>query len=345
MIVSRSPLRITLGGGGTDLPSYYREHGGFIFAMGIDQYVTVMVNRPAVGAGVRVSHRRTESVALAAELEHALAREALRHYGIEDRIEVASTADLPDGTGLGSSGAYLVALLAALRAELGEPHSRGAVAADACHIEMDVLGQPVGKQDPYMSAYGGLTVLDIARDGAVSVRTVMPPGDAVAALVANTHLYYTGVRRSAAEVLRDQDAAMTREAPTRSDGEVAESLHRINELGHRILAAVEAGDVDGWGRLMHEHWEQKKRLSRRVSLSEVDALYEHVRAEYGVLGGKIAGAGGGGFLALYCPGDHQRLEAFMRERGMPRLRYDVASAGVRVLVGPEAEAVAVAGER
>jgi D-glycero-alpha-D-manno-heptose-7-phosphate kinase len=344
MIITRSPLRVTLGGGGTDLPSYYREHGGFIFAMGIDQYVSVMVNRPSVGAGVRVSHRRTESVARTSELEHDLAREALRHHGIGDRIEVSSTADLPDGTGLGSSGAYLVSLLAALRAEAGEPFSPGGVAADACHIEMDVLGQPVGKQDPYMAAYGGLTVLDIARDGAVSMRAVVPPGDAVTALVANTHLYYTGVRRSAAEVLKDQDAAMTRAAPTRSDAEVADSLHRIKELGHRILEAVEGGNVDGWGRLMHEHWENKKRLSRRVSLTEVDALYEHVRAEYGVLGGKIAGAGGGGFLALYCPVDHARLEAFMHGRGMPRLHYDLSPEGVRVLAGPEPEAVGV-GER
>jgi D-glycero-alpha-D-manno-heptose-7-phosphate kinase len=335
MIVTRTPLRITLGGGGTDLPSYYGEHGGFVFAMGIDKYMYVVVNRPAVDRLVRLRYSRSETVARSADLEHDLAREALLHHGIEDRMEVSSLADLPGGTGLGSSGAYLVGLLAALRRERGMEWTRELLAEEACTLELDVLGKRVGKQDQYMAAFGGLTVLEIARDGKVAVRSVALGPAALEAMVANTHLYYTGVQRSAAEVLRDQDAALARgrraSGRPEPDGVVAESLHRIKELGHRILATLEAEDVDGWGRLLNEHWEHKKRLSPRISLSAVDELYDHVRAEYGVLGGKIAGAGGGGFLMLYAPAGHGRLESFMASRGMPRLRYALAPVGVEVV--------------
>jgi D-glycero-alpha-D-manno-heptose-7-phosphate kinase len=335
MIVTRTPLRITLGGGGTDLPSYYRDHGGFVFAMGIDQYVHVMLNRPPLDRGVRVRHGRSEMVTTVAELEHDLARVALSHHGIEDRIDLSSMADLPEGTGLGSSGSYLVGLLAALHESRGSRVTRQELAEEACMLELDVLGRRVGKQDQYMAAYGGLTVLDIDRDGRVAVRSVELDGDAVGALVERTHLYYTGVQRSAASVLQDQDRAMSAGAEAGAAGQrVADSLHGIRELGHRILETIEDEDFDGWGRLLHEHWVHKKRLSNRVSLAAVDALYDHVRSEYGVLGGKIAGAGGGGFLLLYCERDDGRLEAFMESRGMPRLRYGVASGGSRVMAGP-----------
>jgi D-glycero-alpha-D-manno-heptose-7-phosphate kinase len=186
-----------------------------------------------------------------------------------------------------------------------------------------------------MAAFGGLTVLEIARDGAVEARSAALPGGAIDTLVAHTHMYYTCVQRDAAEVLKDQDAALSRgrraTGRPEPDAAVADSLHRIKELGHRILAAIQGQDFDGWGHLLHEHWEQKKRLSSRISLSAVDELYEHVRSEYGVLGGKIAGAGGGGFLMLYAPSGHERLEAFMASRGMPRLRYAVAPTGVEVV--------------
>jgi len=334
MIITRTPLRITLGGGGTDLPSYYRGHGGFVFAMGIDKYMYVMLNRPAVDPMVRLRYSRSETVAHVSELAHDLAREALLHHGIEDRIEVSSMADLPAGTGLGSSGAYLVALLAALRQCLRDPAPPKVLAEEACMLELEILRKPVGKQDQYMAVYGGLTVLDINPGGDVSVRPVTLAASAIEDMVANTHLYFTGVRRSATTVLQDQDTALSGDSGDPGHAEshaVADSLHRIKELGHRILGAIEAEDFDRWGQLLHEHWEQKKRLSSRISLTAVDVLYEHVRAEYGVLGGKIAGAGGGGFLMLYCPGDHQRLESFMARQGMPRLHYDIAREGVRVV--------------
>jgi D-glycero-alpha-D-manno-heptose-7-phosphate kinase len=303
--------------------------------MGLDKYMYIMVGKPIVDEKVRLHYSRSEVVDDISELQHELAREALRLRGIERQIEISSMADLPAGTGLGSSSSYLVGLLAALHRHGGGDAAAAQLAAEACHIELEVLGKGIGKQDQYMAAYGGLTVLDIERSGEVSVRRVELPAGAVAEFVANTHLYYTGVQRSAEEMLRTQNEAMSERGQREGgadEAKIADSLHRIKDLGYRILEVVEAGDLDGWGRLLHEHWCQKKRLSAKVSLTAVDRLYEQVRTEYGVLGGKIAGAGGGGFLMLYAPGRHVELENFMASQGMPRLRYGVAYRGAEVVV-------------
>jgi D-glycero-alpha-D-manno-heptose-7-phosphate kinase len=352
VIVTRTPFRVTLGGGGTDLPSFYREHGGFVFAMGIDKYMYLMLNPPTVDNKIRLHYSRAEVVDDVDELSHELAREALRLHGIRNRIEISSMADLPDGTGLGSSSAYLVGLLTALHQHRRDFISLQALAEEACHIELDVLGKPIGKQDQYMAVYGGLTVLDIARDGTVTVRSIGSAAGSLSAFVANTHLYYTGQRRNAVDVLRHQDHALRaaavrgpeaaaprarsrngRQPAARADAgsEVTDAMLRIRDLGYRILHAVETESYDEWGTLLHEHWCSKKRLSERVSLERVDALYDHVRQNFGVLGGKIVGAGGGGFLMLYCPTHHRRLEAFMQEQGMPRLHYSVEHEGSKVL--------------
>jgi D-glycero-alpha-D-manno-heptose-7-phosphate kinase len=342
MIVTRTPFRITLGGGGTDLPSFYSQHGGFIFAMGIDKYMYIMLNPPTIDSKIRLHYSRSEIVDDVDELQHELAREALRLHGVRNKMEISSMADLPDGTGLGSSSSYLVGLLTALHHHRRDFISLQALAEEACHIELDVLGKPIGKQDQYMAAFGGLTVLEIARDGTVAVRPSTSSGSAITAFVANTHLYYTGHRRSAVDMLSEQDGAMRSVAggpaadgaPSGQSGAgrvVPDALLRIKDLGYRILDAVENEDFDGWGMLLHEHWCSKKRLSAKVSLGRVDALYEHVRAEYGVLGGKIVGAGGGGFVMLYCPGRHRELERFMLQQGMPRLHYAVEYEGARVM--------------
>lgn len=329
MIVTRTPFRVTLGGGGTDLPSFYREHGGFIFAMGIDKYMYIMLNPPIVDSRIRLHYSRSEVVDHVSELQHELAREALRLHGFENGLEISSMADLPDGTGLGSSGAYLVGLLTALRHHRRDYVSLQAIAEEACHIELDVLGKAVGKQDQYMAAFGGLTVLDIARDGSVAVRGAAVSRASLDTFIANTHLYYTGQQRSAVEVLRDQNAALQSAAPARAD--VSDALLRIRDLGERILEAVEAEDYDTWGRLLDEHWRNKKRISSRITLAPVDRLYDRVREDYGVLGGKLAGAGGGGFLLLYAPARHRELEAFMLGQGMPRLHYTIESSGTKVI--------------
>lgn len=326
------------------MPSYYEKHGGFIFAMGMDKYMYIMLNPPIVDDKIRLHYSRTEVVDHVSEIQHDLAREALRFHGIEKKIEISSLADLPDGTGLGSSSAYLVGLLLALHHYRRDHVPLQALAEEACHIEIDVLGKRIGKQDQYMAVYGGFTVLDIDRDGTVHVRSVELPVGAVDAFVANTHLYYTGVRRSAEEVLRGQDRAM-RESSSPARSQVEDSLHRIKDLGYRILEAVESEDFDRWGQLLHEHWESKRRLSDRVSIGEVDRLYDYVREEFGVLGGKIAGAGGGGFLMLYCPKEHRRLEQFMASQGMPRLHYGIEFEGAKVIAnlssGPAMRSVPV----
>jgi len=361
MIITRTPFRITLGGGGTDLPSYYSKHGGFIFGLGLDKYMYIMIGRPIVDEKIRLHYTRSEVVDHVSELRHELAREALRLHGIERGIEISSMADLPAGTGLGSSSSYLVGLLAGLQRYKGVELSPARLAEDACHIELEVLGKGIGKQDQYMAAFGGLTVLEIAPDGEVSVRRVELPEGVVEAFVANTHLYYTGVQRDAEEVLRPQNEALKAVSGEGAEGAassdngavpagsqerarvVEDSLHRIKDLGYRILEAIESGDLDGWGRLLHEHWEHKKKMSERITLSAVDRIYEEVRAKYGVLGGKIAGAGGGGFLMLYAPDRHEELESFMASQGMRRLRYGVSYRGAEVVADLRTEAGVAAG--
>lgn len=330
MIVTRTPFRVTLGGGGTDLPSYYSQHGGFIFAMGLDKYMYVLVNRPIVGHKIRLHYSQSEVVDHVSELRHELAREALRLHGIEHSFEVGSIADLPAGTGLGSSSCYLVGLLNALHHDRRDYVPLQSLAEEACHIELDVLKQPIGKQDQYMATYGGLSVLEIAKDGKVEVRQLRPSSGDVAEFVAHTHIYYTGAQRDAGEVLNDQNVAMQRQGSA-GHARVAESLHRIKELGYRILQSIENSNFDEWGQLLHEHWQSKKQMSKKISLDAVDAIYDEVRERFGVLGGKIIGAGGGGFLMLYSPREHARLERFMADHEMPRLHYTIEPEGTKVV--------------
>ena len=329
MIITRTPFRVTLGGGGTDLPSYYEKHGGFIFAMGIDKYMYVMINPPGVDRKVRLHYTQSETVETVAEVKHELAREALLFHGIHDRIEIASMADLPAGTGVGSSSCYLIGLLAALHQYRRSYVSLQALAEEACHIELNILKKGIGKQDQYMAAFSGLTVLDIDRSGTVAVRSVHLRGGALTSFLAQTHIYYTGLVRDAKDVLSDQNTAMQSGSAQRTT--VEESLNGIKDLGYRILDAVEAEDFDRWGQLLHEHWVNKKRMSTKISVGWVDQLYDEVRARFGVLGGKIIGAGGGGFLMLYTAGNSRKLEDFMLSRGLPRMYYNVEYEGAKVV--------------
>ncbi len=340
MIVTRTPFRVTLGGGGTDLPSYYRKHGGFILAMGIDKYMYVMVNPPIVDSKIRLHYTQSETVDHVDELKHELAREALRFHGIEDRMEISSMADIPAGTGVGSSSCYLVGLLTALHQYRREYVSLQALAEEACYIELEVLRKGIGKQDQYMAAFGGLTVLTIDPGGNVKVQAVELGGGAVSAFVANTHIYYTGLRRESAEVLANQNDAMLKRTSD-NHAEVADRLHRIKDLGYRILEEVRKEDFDTWGTLLDEHWRLKKTLSEKISWPAVDSLYDEVRREYNVLGGKVIGAGGGGFLMLYCPTGHKRLEEFMLSQGMPRLHYTLEREGSKTVANVESTKSAI----
>lgn len=326
MILTRTPFRITLGGGGTDLPSFYRKHGGYVLAMGIDKFMYVALNVPYADRKARLHYTQSETVDNVNEFKHELAREALKAHGIQDAIEIASVADLPAGTGLGSSSCYLVGLLSAIRAYLLRPATVEDLAEEACRIELDVLKKPIGKQDQYMAAAGGLTEMHIDVDGKVRLERISLPSYAVADLIANTHLYYTNVQRATTDILGEQTKALDA-----GPGAVEENLLRIREIGYQIGEAFRAANFDRFGELMHEHWMAKKSLSARVTVPAVERLYDHVREEYGVLGGKVAGAGGGGFFMLYCPRDGKRLTQFMESQGMSRLTFDAEFEGSRII--------------
>lgn len=332
MIVSRTPFRVTLGGGGTDLPSYYEQHGGFIFAMGINKFMYVFLNRPSVDDWVRLHYSSSEQVKHAKDLKHELAREALLRHNITSGIEISSLADIPAGTGVGSSSCYLVGLLNAIHTYQRDYVSLSELAEEACDIELGSLEKKIGKQDQYMATYGGLTVLDIEKGGRVHVSSVDISESAKAEFVANTHIYYTGVKRGAQNILAEQDAAMRHfSQQTKGSQRVNSSLCHIKELGYKILDAVKDENFDLWGKYLDQHWQFKKKMSDKITLPSVEALYDVVKKEYGVLGGKIIGAGGGGFLMLYCPKHHKKLAEFMLSQGMPRLHYSIYPAGTSIL--------------
>lgn len=332
MISTRTPLRVTLGGGGTDLESYYRHGGGFIFAMGLDKYIHITAHRPAFQTGVTLHGPDPEVRETTADIQHELVRAALQAHGIDERFEMASMGDIAGGTGLGSSSCFLVGFLRALHALKGQHPDRQALAEEACRIEIETLNKGIGKQDQYMAAFGGLTTLDIAPDGEVKVTAVEIDPELEAAFVRHTHIYYTGLRRDAAVILDEQNSAMLSGSAPKHDA-VAESLGAIKTLGYRIRDAWVEGDLQGWGRMLHEHWLSKKQLSSKISWPHIDRIYDHVRDEMGVLGGKVIGAGGGGFLMLFDPSDGRKLEAFMAGQQMPRLNYAIDRGGSQVLLG------------
>jgi D-glycero-alpha-D-manno-heptose-7-phosphate kinase len=309
------------------LPSFYRKHGGYILSLGIDKYMYVALNVPQADRLVRLHYTQSEVVDDAAELKHELAREALLRHGIRDAIEISSLADLPAGTGLGSSSCYLVGLLNAIRAYCGRPAAAEEVAHEACVIELDILEKPIGKQDQYLASLGGLTELNIAKDGTVRVERLTLPGWAINEFTSKCHLYYTGVQRTTTDILGEQAQSLDR-----GHGDVEASLLEIMDIGRRIGQAFRRADFNEFGRLTHEHWLAKKRLSGRVTVASVEDLYDYVRERFGVLGGKVAGAGGGGFLMLYSADHGHELTEFMASQGMPRLTYAAEFEGSRVLV-------------
>lgn len=324
MIITRTPFRLTLGGGGTDLPSFYREHGGFILAVGIDKYMYLNVNTPIVDDKIRVRYTSSELVDTVDQVEHALAREALLHCGIRTGVEIVSIADIPAGTGLGSSSCYLVGLLNGLHALMQNQVSPQRLAEEACHIELEILKKPIGKQDQYMAAFGGLTILDIATDGCVRVSQLNMSVDLVEALENNLLLFFTGETRNATVILTQQD-----HSTLRRDSVVVSSLCEIKDIGLEIRDAISKGNLRRFGELLDIHWQSKKRLSKGVTNPQIDTWYELAR-QHGAIGGKISGAGGGGFLMLYCEGRKMELRDAMRGAGLRELHFRLEFEGSKV---------------
>jgi len=325
MIITRSPLRITLGGGGTDLPSYYRGHEGFLIAASIDKYVYVTVTRPFT-EGIYLKYSSLERVASVEQIRHPVIREALALQQLKTpQIEITTLADIPSGTGLGSSGSFTTALLKALCAHRRKLIHPQELAELACHVEIERLGEPVGKQDQYIAAYGGLTCFTFHKDDRVTAEPLRASMQTMFDLEDNLLLFFTGFSRSASDILRDQHLRSQAR-----DAEVLRNLHYVKELGMRSRSALESGNVMRFGELMHEHWEHKKRRSNRMSNDHIDTWYELARKN-GAVGGKLVGAGGGGFLMFYAS-DRNRLRAAMAQAGLEEVRFRFDFEGTKVVL-------------
>ncbi|MEK7382581.1 MAG: galactokinase, partial [Elusimicrobiota bacterium] len=283
MIIARSPLRITLGGGGTDLPSYYREHEGFLVSAAIDKYVYVNVMRPFT-PGIYLKYTQLEYVEQAVDVKHPIIREAIQMLGFKTpQVEITTLADIPAGTGMGSSGSFTTALLKALYTHRKRHLHQEELAELACHIEIDRLGEPIGKQDQYIAAMGGLTCFTFHKDDKVTAVPLKVSMDTLFDLEDNLLLFFTGFSRSAGSILRDQDTR------TRgSNDEMLKNLHYVKELGYRSKAALEEGHPSLFGELMHDHWEHKKRRSAGMSNPKIDEWYR-LGMENGAVGGKLVG--------------------------------------------------------
>ena len=324
MIITRSPLRISLGGGGTDLASYYGEHGGFLIAGAIDKYIYITLHETFIEELI-IKYSKLERVTSASQIEHPIIREAFAMLGIErTNLEMTSMADIPAGTGLGSSGSFTTALLKALQAwkrDIVHPHE---LAEQACEIEIERLREPIGKQDQFIAAYGGITAFTFHKDGRVEARKAALSEDTIHDLEDNLLLFFTGYSRSASAILKDQKTRSEQ-----ADSAMIENLHRTKDLGLRSLSLLESGDTPGFAALMHEHWLGKRARSTGMSNDQINAWYDLAMAN-GALGGKLIGAGGGGFLMFYAA-DRTRLRKTMREAGLQEVRFRFDFEGTKIL--------------
>ncbi len=324
MIIARSPLRITLGGGGTDLPSYYREHEGFLVSAAIDKYVYVNVMRPFT-EGVYLKYSQLEHVEQIAEVKHPIIREALQMLGFKTpQVEITTLADIPAGTGLGSSGSFTTALLKALYTHRKRHLHQEELAELACHIEIDRLGEPIGKQDQYIAAVGGVTCFTFHKDDKVTAQPLGISMDTMFDLEDNLLLFFTGFSRSASGILKDQKVKSQQ-----NDADMLNNLHYVKDLGYRSRDALVNGNTQLFGELMHEHWEHKKRRSGGMSNPKIDEWYE-LGMKNGAVGGKLVGAGGGGFL-MFMAHDRNKLRHVMAHAGLEEVRFKFDFEGTKVV--------------
>lgn len=324
MIITRSPLRISLGGGGTDLPSYYCEHGGFLIAAAIDKYVFITLHKTFVDDLI-IKYSKLERVRSVEDVQHPIIREAFKFVGVDaSYLEVASMADIPSGTGLGSSGSFTTALLKALHTYKKHLIHPEVLAEQACHIEIDKLQEPIGKQDQYIAAYGGITCFNFLPNHRVEAWPLKIDNDTLHSLEDNLLLFFTGYSRSASSILNEQHVKSKK-----NDSDMTRNLHFIKDLGLQSKDALESGDLHAFAELMNVHWESKKQRSSNMSNSHIDDLYLLARKN-GALGGKVIGAGGGGFLMFYAD-DKARLRKAMREAGLHEVRFRFDFQGTKII--------------
>ena len=325
MIVSRAPVRFSLGGGGTDLPAYSSRFGGFLVSAAIDKYIYVTANKRFY-KDIRLAYSKTEIVPSVDKIEHPIFREALRVTGIDSSIELTSVADLPANSGLGSSSSFTVALLNALHTYKREFVSSRQLAEEACAIEIERLGEPIGKQDQYIAAFGSVTAFTFDTDGSVHVEPVPVADEVLDELASNLVIVYSGVERPARVVLGEQGKRLRDLEP-----DVIERMHTIKKLGREVYDLLVKGDLDRYGELLHEHWTAKRKVASKMTDATLDELYDSARAA-GAIGGKLMGAGGGGFFMLYVrPSDRRRVIEAMLARGLRVLKFRFDLDGARIV--------------
>jgi D-glycero-alpha-D-manno-heptose-7-phosphate kinase len=324
MIITRSPLRISLGGGGTDLPSYYQDHTGFLVAAAIDKYVYITLHQ-TFAQELILKYSKLERVTSVDQIEHPIFRESLKLVGLRDpHIELTSMADIPGGTGLGSSGSFTTALLKALHTHKKNLVSPAELAEQACDIELNKLHEPIGKQDQYIAAIGGITAFTFHPNGRVEARPARISEETLYNLEDNLLLFFTGYSRSASAILKDQN-----DKSKKQDQAMLDNLHFTKELGYKSLECLETDNLEEFARLMDVHWQRKKARSSGMSNAHINDWYDYAMAN-GALGGKLIGAGGGGFLMFYA-GDKKKLRHAMREKGLQEVRFRFDFEGTKVV--------------
>ena len=325
MIISRTPVRITLGGGGTDLASYYSQYGGFLVAATINKYIYVTVNKHFEDK-YRISYSKTELVNQPKEIQHPIVRESLSLLDINGGLEITTVADVPAGTGLGNSSSFAVGLLNVLHTYKREAVGLKDLAEEACRLEIEILQEPIGKQDQYVAAFGGITCLTFEKNGEVIVEPLDLPPDTVDELERHLMFFYTGITRRAAGVLTEQ-----KKASEQNNSKVIESLHIIKNIGYETKKVLQSGDTYYFGELLDEHWQTKKKLSGKVSNPDIDRWYEIAKAN-GAVGGKIMGAGGGGFFMFFVDGHRNGLREAMEKEGLREVRFKFEPQGTKIIV-------------
>lgn len=322
MILSRAPVRISMGGGGTDLPSYYEKREGFLLAAGINKYIHIFVNKRFEDS-IRLSYSETEIVNNIDEIKHRIFRESLRFVNINKKIEIVSIADVPSNCGLGTSSSFTVALLSSLFSYKKIHKSHSEIAECACNIEINIMKEPIGKQDQYAAAYGGFNAYTFHKDGNVTIEPVNISEGAMMELQSNIFLFYLNKKRSAGDILKNQNE-MTYE----NNKNVLDRLDKIKQIGLHTRKILEENKINEFGELLHEHWLLKKGMSMKISDDFIDEAYE-LALKNGALGGKVVGAGGGGFLLLYCPNEKNKFLAAMEKIGLTPTWFSFEPDGVK----------------
>lgn len=319
-----APVRLSMGGGGTDLPSYYTKYGGFLMAAAIDKYIYIAANK-RYEKTIRLSYSKTEIVNNVNDIEHRIFKAAMRHTDVNNQIEIVSVSDVPSQCGLGTSSAFTVSLLNALFTYQKRYVSLNELAETACHIELELLKEPIGKQDQYASSFGGFNAYWFNHNGNVTVEPVSIKEGSLRQLQDNIMLFYLKNERSARDIISVQDKK-TKE----DDSETINRLHKIKEIGLRTKTIFESGDINEFGEILHEHWLTKKMLSDNISSPYIDEIYDLARKN-GATGGKIVGAGGGGFLLVYCPKGKNKLLSAMDGAGLSPMWFSFEQGGAKIV--------------